>query len=70
LARAKSAARDLINYILKMLCWQWIFLSLLIRYSSFEITNTDVDIGARNSKVILIHLNFAIWIVFGLADGN
>jgi hypothetical protein len=42
------------------------FLSLLIRYSSFEITNIDVDIGARNSKVVLIHLNFAIWIVFGL----
>jgi hypothetical protein len=46
------------------------FLCLLIRYSSFEITNTDVDIGAKNSKVVLIHSNFAIWIVFGLADGN
>jgi hypothetical protein len=46
------------------------FLSLLIHYSSFEITNTDVDIGAKNSKVILIHSNFAIWIVFGLEDGN
>jgi hypothetical protein len=46
------------------------FLYLLIRYSSFETTNTDVDIGARNSKVVLIHSNFAIWIVFGLADGN
>jgi hypothetical protein len=46
------------------------FSSLLILYSSFEITNTDVDIGARNSKVVLIHSNFAIWIVFGLAEGN
>jgi hypothetical protein len=46
------------------------FLSLLIHYPSFEITNTDVDIGARNSKVVLIHSNFAIWIVFRLADGN
>jgi hypothetical protein len=46
------------------------FLSFLIRYLSFEITNTDVDIGARNSKLVLIHLNFAIWIVFGLVDGN
>jgi hypothetical protein len=46
------------------------FLSLLIRYSSFEITNTNVDIGARNSKVVLIHSNFAFWIVFELADVN
>jgi hypothetical protein len=46
------------------------FLCLLIRYSSFEITNTDVDIGAKNSKVVLIHSNFAIWILFGLAYGN
>jgi hypothetical protein len=46
------------------------FLSLLIHYSSFEITNTNIDIGARNSKVALIHSSFAIWIVFGLADGN
>jgi hypothetical protein len=46
------------------------FLSLLIHYSSFESTTTDVDIGARNSKVVLIHSNFSIWIVIGLADGS
>jgi hypothetical protein len=30
----------------------------------FEFTNTDVNIEAQNSALILIHSNFVIWMMF------
>jgi hypothetical protein len=64
LTRAKSLARFYKLYFFEnTILVLYISLSLLIRYL-FEFTNTVIDIGARNSELVLIHLNSAIWLVF------